>query len=75
MVGFRDLVGTGIAPVSKKTAVKSGINVGPTFINFGFFFPGPTALLKALHLLNSGFFPRVYRYFQVKSNPKILKIA
>ena len=23
MVGFRDLVGTGIAPVSKKTAVKS----------------------------------------------------
>ena len=27
MVGFRDLVGTGIAPVSKKTAVKAkGIN-------------------------------------------------
>ena len=27
------------------------INVGPTFINFGFF-PGPTSLLKALCLLN-----------------------
>ena len=25
MVGFRDLVGTGIAPVSKKPAVKGGI--------------------------------------------------
>ena len=29
------------------------------------FFPGPTALLKALRLLNFGIFPRVYRYFQV----------
>ena len=27
------------------------INVGPTFINFGFF-PGPTALLKALHFFD-----------------------
>ena len=38
--------------------------LGPTFINFGFF-PGPTALLKALCLLNFGIFTRVYRNFQV----------
>ena len=31
----------------------SGIDVGPTFINFGFF-PGPMALLKALRLLIFG---------------------
>ena len=30
-----------------------GINVGPTFINFGFF-PCPTFLLKALRLSNFG---------------------
>ena len=34
------------------------------FINFWFFFPGPTALIKALRLLNFRIFPRVYRYFQ-----------
>ena len=28
MVGFRDLVGTGIAPVSKKTAVKVKLSLG-----------------------------------------------
>ena len=33
MVGFRDLVGTGIAPVSKETAVKSRsmIRAAPSF--------------------------------------------
>ena len=34
------------------------------FINFGFF-PGPTALRKALCLLNFGFFSTGYGYFQV----------
>ena len=42
----------------------SGINVGPTFIIF-VFFPGPTALLKALRLSNFGIFSMAYRYFQV----------
>ena len=29
------------------------------------FFPGPTTLLNALHLLNFGIFSMAYRYFQV----------
>ena len=36
--------------------LQSGVNIGPTLINFGFSFPGPTAILKALRLLDSGKF-------------------
>ena len=42
----------------------SRIDVGPTFINFGFF-PGPMALLKALCLSIFGIFSRPYWYSQV----------
>jgi hypothetical protein len=36
MVGFRDLVGTGIAPVSKKTAVKGHfLSVAKVALRFG----------------------------------------
>jgi hypothetical protein len=41
------------------STLESGIEVGPTVINLAFF-PGPTALLKALHLLISGIFSRPY---------------
>ena len=39
----------------KKCTLESGIEVGPMVINLAFF-PGPTALLKALRLLISGIF-------------------
>ena len=35
MVGFWDLVGTGIAPVSKKTAVKGIFRGGPYWVAEG----------------------------------------
>ena len=47
----------------EKIILASGIDVGPTFINFGFF-PGPTFLLYALRLLIFAILSRPYRYFQ-----------
>ena len=55
---------------SEGTTLYSGIDIGPTFINFGKKIPGPTALLMALRLLIFGIFSRPYRYFQV-FHPKI----
>ena len=37
----------------------------PYVYQFWISFPGPTALLKALRLLNFGIFAMAYRYFQV----------
>ena len=49
MVGFRNLVGTGIAPVSKKTAVKYVI-----FIIMKIYKPASPHLLLATQELSTG---------------------
>ena len=64
MVGFRDLVGTGIAPVSKKTAVKTVFFLVPDTI-----VPDTILLEESLYLLN---FTNVVQWNQVIVNLVLL---
>jgi hypothetical protein len=43
-----------IQPVPPNNTLDSGINVGPTFINFGFF-PGPKGQMKNVFMKSSIF--------------------